>query len=195
MEPIRVECNWGVTREIQWELVQRCPQTFCRETGSYVRDRLVVLRPLTRRDHKVMRRFGLELYQKSGNFPPLICRPMVDPPSEKRNDDVVFVNAYTVSRHYGGPEEGGWWYDCGIPAFVENGERVDYYEGVETEASILSIQCFRHQARKVADELENKYGDESPHRSRFSAAGGEDFVTRIEDHPPKGWPERTPRYE
>ncbi len=26
-----------------------------------------------------------------------------------------YVNAYFVTRHYGGPEEGGWWYDCGEP--------------------------------------------------------------------------------
>lgn len=23
----------------------------------------------------------------------------------------TWVNVYTVTRHYGGPEEGGWWYD------------------------------------------------------------------------------------
>jgi hypothetical protein len=26
-----------------------------------------------------------------------------------------FVNVYAVTRHYGGPEEGGWWYDEGEP--------------------------------------------------------------------------------
>jgi len=26
-----------------------------------------------------------------------------------------YVNAYLVSREYGGPEEGGWWYDVGTP--------------------------------------------------------------------------------
>ena len=25
----------------------------------------------------------------------------------------VYINAYVVTRHYGGPEEGGWWYDAG----------------------------------------------------------------------------------
>ena len=24
-----------------------------------------------------------------------------------------FVNAYRINRRYGGPEEGGWWYDTG----------------------------------------------------------------------------------
>lgn len=26
-----------------------------------------------------------------------------------------FVNAYSMNRLYGGPEEGGWWYDTGLP--------------------------------------------------------------------------------
>ncbi len=26
-----------------------------------------------------------------------------------------YVNAYDTNRSYGGPEEGGWWYDTGIP--------------------------------------------------------------------------------
>jgi len=25
----------------------------------------------------------------------------------------IFVNVYLIDRAYGGPEEGGWWYDCG----------------------------------------------------------------------------------
>ena len=26
---------------------------------------------------------------------------------------LMYVNAYEVTRHYGGPEEGGWWYNRG----------------------------------------------------------------------------------
>lgn len=26
---------------------------------------------------------------------------------------LMYLNAYRVTRHYGGPEEGGWWYDAG----------------------------------------------------------------------------------
>jgi hypothetical protein len=26
-----------------------------------------------------------------------------------------YVNAYIVTRHYGGPEEGGWWFNAGEP--------------------------------------------------------------------------------
>jgi hypothetical protein len=29
--------------------------------------------------------------------------------------DLLFLNVYAVSRHYGGREEGGWWYNRGEP--------------------------------------------------------------------------------
>ena len=28
---------------------------------------------------------------------------------------IVYINAYSVARCYGGPEEGGWYYDAGTP--------------------------------------------------------------------------------
>ena len=28
---------------------------------------------------------------------------------------IIYINAYAVTRHYGGPEEGGWWYNQGEP--------------------------------------------------------------------------------
>ena len=27
----------------------------------------------------------------------------------------VYLNTYETSQAYGGPEEGGWWYECGTP--------------------------------------------------------------------------------
>ena len=30
----------------------------------------------------------------------------------------MFVNVYEVSREYGGPEEGGWWFDTGQPVAI-----------------------------------------------------------------------------
>jgi hypothetical protein len=34
--------------------------------------------------------------------------------------DPCFINAYIIHRRYGGPEEGGWWYNEGYPlAYVD----------------------------------------------------------------------------
>lgn len=29
--------------------------------------------------------------------------------------DLIYLNVYAVTRHYGGPEEGGWWFNAGEP--------------------------------------------------------------------------------
>lgn len=29
--------------------------------------------------------------------------------------DLLYINAYSVTRHYGGHEEGGWWFNAGEP--------------------------------------------------------------------------------
>ena len=52
-------------------------------------------------------------------------------------DKIVFVTAYEVTRHYGGPEEGGWWYN--------------WYELIE------SVPIHRHDADEVAETLRAKY--------------------------------------
>lgn len=58
------------------------------------------------------------------------------------NWHILYANAYVVNRVYGGPEEGGWWYDAGFPVAsfpYMNGDRNDrkafreaseYLEGV-----------------------------------------------------------------
>lgn len=35
------------------------------------------------------------------------------PTKQKQKTEVWYVNVYELDRHYGGPEEGGWWYDSG----------------------------------------------------------------------------------
>lgn len=41
-----------------------------------------------------------------------------------RNAEKHYVNVYLVNRHYGGPEEGGWWFEAGevIESFCCNSE-------------------------------------------------------------------------
>lgn len=85
-----------------------------------------------------------------------------------------------ISRHYGGPEEGGWWYDW------------------HTILDVRKVFTFK-QALKHARELREKYPQ--PKYNRYSSAnrGEDDTVLRIvysEDDP--RWPEESnerPRYE
>ena len=43
----------------------------------------------------------------------------------------VYLNTYETFQSYGGPEEGGWWYECGTPVqsiFISSD---DYEEWIE----------------------------------------------------------------
>ena len=44
-------------------------------------------------------------------FPPACASAGLTPSHEAKN--WLYVNEYEVQRAYGGPEEGGWWYDRG----------------------------------------------------------------------------------
>lgn len=88
-----------------------------------------------------------------------------------------YVNAYAVSRNYGGPEEGGWYYDVGAPL-----------------ASIPVMNDAEEEAAKV--KLVGLFGPEyEKQRSRYSAAGGDDLEIYIEDACAAHWPTERPHYE
>ena len=33
----------------------------------------------------------------------------------QREESTIYINTYETNRAYGGPEEGGWWFDIGDP--------------------------------------------------------------------------------
>jgi hypothetical protein len=90
---------------------------------------------------------------------------------------IHYVNAYAVSRNYGGPEEGGWWYDSGRPlASIPIGPDED---------SELHFQ-----------RLKTLLGwEKNPSQGRYSVNGGEDFEMWVEDHFAAPYPTETPHYE
>jgi hypothetical protein len=85
------------------------------------------------------------------------------------------VAVYDVDRQYGGPEEGGWWFDTGTlirKAIVETYER--------------------------ACELREEWEEEFPYtQKRYSVLGGEDYNIDIIEGAdvPGTFPEVYPHYE
>jgi len=84
------------------------------------------------------------------------------------------VIAYIVHRHYGGPEEGGWWY--------EGGERIRVLKVFRKEADAWKY------ASRVNDRI-TKWG------VPLWRTGGYGFRAKVyRDRSPQFFPTKTPRY-
>ena len=94
-----------------------------------------------------------------------------------RVEMTLFVNVYLVGRAYGGPEEGGWWYDYGYPV-----------------ASVPADTWADAEDLKQRFERSERYSNEG-RRSRYSVSGGEEYQVCIEDDFAESFPQRTPRFE
>jgi len=88
-----------------------------------------------------------------------------------------FVNVYELDRCYGGPEEGGWYYDAG-------------------EAIRSHPVPKRVLADKLAATLRARYDADAP---RYPASSvcyeGGAFGVYVERHPAQSYPVARPRYE
>lgn len=74
----------------------------------------------------------------------------------------MYVSLYSVARFYGGPEEGGWWYD------VSKFERVIAVEDCEVKSVTL--------ARALNESAREQRREEGRSQGRFSVMGGSDDV-------------------
>lgn len=88
--------------------------------------------------------------------------------------EVKFINVYLVRRCYGGPEEGGWWFDAGellrtvVVAAADAGER--------------------------AKALEAEYSNDG-RRPLFSVLSTGEYRVSVDDKPGRDWPVERPHYE
>ena len=91
-----------------------------------------------------------------------------------------YLNVYRVEQSYGGPEEGGWWFD--------------------THEPLESVQVDNEEEQKqVQARLDVRYApdpdDRQRMRGRTSAAGGYDVSIRSEYEFAQFQPKERPRYE
>lgn len=127
---------------------------------------------------EVAKRFGGMNYD---DLPERVC-PLefaapVQVANEWRNPDgtqAYFVTVYDAGRAEGGPEEGGWWFDCGVP--------IEWYACRTGE-----------EAEELADRLRS--GEYAETGRRNSVLGGEDYDVRVGIEPGRAFPETTPHYE
>lgn len=88
------------------------------------------------------------------------------------------VNAYACGQEYGGPEEGGWYYETG---------RVLGSIMVENHPSMIE---------HAKDTLKLIFAKQfEGNRDRHSVIGQENLEIYVEDEPARDFPEETPHYE
>ena len=88
---------------------------------------------------------------------------------------LAYVSAYTVTRHYGGPEEGGWWFNwnelhCSSP--------VTDPEAAHAEG---------HRFKELFGNLE--------HGNIYSVLGGTELLITLDREPGEQESTERPRYE
>jgi hypothetical protein len=110
-------------------------------------------------------------------------------PVERRYDrETVCITVDSVSRHYGGPEEGGWWYDAGT--VLEYHKILVLYADGEPFLADHELAFLKRLAADWLDE----YGDfGTGHRSSMRPRG-RDFALRTTFDVPEDWPNARPYY-
>ena len=104
---------------------------------------------------------------------------------------VLYLNAYSVSRNFGGREEGGWWYNSGEPLASVPVDAV-WKRNVNGQMALfpLSWNNFRREIRK----LERMFTD-TQHGDIYSVLGGEALEIQVETHEARWWSTTRPHYE
>lgn len=99
---------------------------------------------------------------------------------------MFFVNVYEVDRCYGGPEEGGWYYDAGYasPHQTQIGGKTFF------NRSNAVAYCNELNAKLDAEAKEGGY-----RRNVGSVCySGGAYQAHVEQHPARSYPEETPYY-
>jgi hypothetical protein len=130
---------------------------------------------------------------------------------------MLYVNCYSVTRHFGGREEGGWYFNfyeplASIPvkAISVEGCKDHCYNCSRAREGVIHIETgekyelckwgFHLQAldqdkvEEFKSYLEELYMDRK-NGDIYSVLGGEDIVVLIENHPAETYPQNKPRYE
>lgn len=93
------------------------------------------------------------------------------------------VAVYDVALAYGGPEEGGWWYDCGSLVRI-----------VKTFKSRDKAAAYRN--RLNAKLKSRDFGPNVGMRPKSSVLSAGEYEAQVwEGTAPAGYPDRRPRYE
>ena len=111
----------------------------------------------------------------------------------------LWVNVYEVSQMFGGPEEGGWFFDVGIPAWSQQA-LCGCHELAEGHDDTCPIHHLIVEAEKFMEGLDEGWderfisqdADEPEHRGERVYGNQELRVEKVTGH---AYPDVWPHYE
>lgn len=112
---------------------------------------------------------------------PIVNKPGRVNRKRRRERRREWLAVYDVNRGYGGPEEGGWWYDYGVPV-----------AGIGSFYSLRAALRRRDEAQATCDRINKDAGAYGDLSSVLCAGSLRAIVT---PYPPCPFPDRRPRYE
>ena len=122
-----------------------------------------------------------------------------------------YINAYIVTRHYGGPEEGGWWYNRGEPVasvpiiigpkphWVPNwwGKNEDGTAAYPDGGHINPCPDISREDQDILDRETDRLAeifDDCNTGNIYSMLGGAEMQYELSDEPGQPWPQERPYY-
>ena len=103
---------------------------------------------------------------------------------------MIFVAVFELDRVYGGPEEGGWWFNTGDLMKVVKA----WPERDEEKAYDYSRRFNRTLAFRREEQRKLPYGDGRLPIQSVNYSGGH-YQAEVWTDIPHSYPERTPHYE
>ena len=101
-------------------------------------------------------------------------------------DTKWYVTIYVTDRAYGGPEEGGWWYNFGVPSDDPNHLKLQRTFGQGSDA-----ENYMHGLDETVGQMNKDEGRRRP--SSVLCNGWLEAI--LTEGPPKPYPEVIPHYE
>lgn len=98
-----------------------------------------------------------------------------------------YIHKHEVALQYGGPEEGGWWYDAGQPAWDWNPAAHAFNDEEEAYARCRALNEL--ERKRAEDEEDYEYTSVLAYKSSHYAYTVEDFSYTY------SYPDRRPHYE
>jgi hypothetical protein len=97
---------------------------------------------------------------------------------------LYYVNGWTVTRHCGGPEEGGWYFNAGEPV-------ASIPVKVKCPPTVTPHEFLSDKLTELKAILEDRFKD----GNIYSVLGGTDVSVAVDTEFAQPWPEEKPHYE